>query len=160
MSLLPCFLPTSQFKVLRDGSWQRIDFKRDREKMVEADGSHIRIANPWIQHFRPVCRDEGVVLPTLQGNGASTSKAVPSRGRKALPSGLSTTSKQFPMYHFHVRQRDSLVTNAGSPQLYIVVFWKILLFLLCMHRHTSGTYVFIIPVKSMLTGSCFFIYTS
>lgn len=136
------FLPTSQFKVLRGGFWQKINFERARKQMVKADGSHVLLANPWIQHFRSACRDETVVLPAPQENGSSTRKAVPSRGKKASPCGLATTSKQFPMYHCHLRQRDSLSTNTGSHWLYIVVVWKILLFLLCMQRHTS-THVYV-----------------
>lgn len=102
---------SGQFKVLRGGFWQKINFERARKQMVKADGSHVLLANPWIQHFRSVCRDETVVLPAPQENGSSTRKAVPSRGKKASPCGLATTSKQFPMYHCHLRQRDSLSTN-------------------------------------------------
>lgn len=130
------FFPLPQFKVLRGGFWQRVNFERARKQMSKEGGSHTLLANPWIQHFRSECKDEAAVSPTLQENGASTSKAVPSRGKKALPCGLPTTSKQFPMYHFNLCQRDSVANTAGSPQLNIFVFWNILLFLLCMRRHT------------------------
>ncbi|RVW99995.1 hypothetical protein CK203_024725 [Vitis vinifera] len=88
--------------------------------MVKADGSHVLLANPWIQHFRSACRDETVVLPAPQENGSSTGKQSPLEGKgitlwishhfKAVPHvSLSFAPTRFPQHQYRGRE-NSLVS--------------------------------------------------
>lgn len=132
------FVLSFQFKVFRSGFWQRMNFERARKQMVKADGSPVLLANPWVQHFRSLSRDEAVALPDIERHGASTSKVVSSRGKMPSSCGLATTSKQFPMYHCRLFQPESIGTDEGTPQEYIFVFSEIFSFLHlhpCMHAY-------------------------
>ncbi|XP_045804515.1 cold-regulated protein 27 [Trifolium pratense] len=60
---------TGQFKVLRGGCWQKMNFERENSQMSERDNSqmsrvnqhHDLIANPWIQHYRSSSKQESAI---------------------------------------------------------------------------------------------------
>ncbi|XP_059454040.1 cold-regulated protein 27 isoform X2 [Corylus avellana] len=69
--------PSGQFKVHRNGSWQRINFERAADLQVKKeDESDGFLANPWIQHFRPGCTPDVVAFADVRKNAASTSQAT------------------------------------------------------------------------------------
>nr|GLL48892.1 uncharacterized protein LOC109153119 isoform X1 [Ipomoea trifida] len=44
---------SGQFKVFRDGSWTRIDVKRDEPRLNRKEESGLFLASPWIKRYRP-----------------------------------------------------------------------------------------------------------
>ncbi|KAL0352008.1 UNVERIFIED_CONTAM: Cold-regulated protein 27 [Sesamum calycinum] len=42
---------SGQFKVLRDGCWSKIDFRRDEPKVDQEEESEVPLTNPWIQRY-------------------------------------------------------------------------------------------------------------
>lgn len=61
------YIPSGQFKVLQDGCWSKINFKRDESRMTKAGRSHALPSNPWIRHFKTGSRQQRAARPALQG---------------------------------------------------------------------------------------------
>ncbi|CAI8606308.1 unnamed protein product [Vicia faba] len=55
---------TGQFKVLRGGCWQKMNFERENSQMSRGNSRNDLIANPWIQHYRSSNKQENVVAPS------------------------------------------------------------------------------------------------
>ena len=97
-----------QFKVLRGGSWQKMECVRAENKRHDDLQS-----DPWIRHFRSSRRGQDPGLPFLQENAASTSKAVKQKGKHAVSCGGDSTSRQFLLWN-SLYHRDSVGSNIGS----------------------------------------------
>lgn len=41
-----------QFKVFRDGSWARINFRRETTQAKKVEGPGNILVNPWVQHYK------------------------------------------------------------------------------------------------------------
>ncbi|KAK6939605.1 hypothetical protein RJ641_029136 [Dillenia turbinata] len=98
---------SGQFKVLRGGYWQRINFQRGELQANKADDSLVLLANPWIQHFRPPCRHQVEASLVVPDNPAFKTQSVRSRGKKAISCGGDTRSKKNWVAHSHMCDRDS-----------------------------------------------------
>ncbi|XP_068638698.1 cold-regulated protein 27 isoform X2 [Aristolochia californica] len=61
-------LSSGQFKVLRSGCWEKLNFEKDCSQRDARNGS--LLANPWVQHFRPPSSTTvpEEALPHLQEN--------------------------------------------------------------------------------------------
>ncbi|KAI4316701.1 hypothetical protein L6164_024656 [Bauhinia variegata] len=72
---------SAQFKVLRGGSWKKINFGRNNSEMNRTYERHDLKVNQWIQHFRPSTKH-----PTHEDSSttASTSEVVDLSGRKEI----------------------------------------------------------------------------
>ncbi|CAL5206025.1 unnamed protein product [Lathyrus oleraceus] len=55
---------TGQFKVLRGGCWQKMNFERENPQMSRGNSRNDLIANPWIQHYRSSSKQESAVSPS------------------------------------------------------------------------------------------------
>ncbi|KAL0366187.1 UNVERIFIED_CONTAM: Cold-regulated protein 27 [Sesamum radiatum] len=86
--------PSGQFKVLRDGCWSKIDFKRDEAEVNQEEESGVLLANPWIQHYRRSEKQDNRTYP------ASCSKAP-----------LATTVNQCSVQNFQLWRQDSVGSN-------------------------------------------------
>ncbi|KAL0323065.1 UNVERIFIED_CONTAM: Cold-regulated protein 27 [Sesamum angustifolium] len=86
--------PSGQFKVLRDGCWSKLDFKRDGEEVNQEEESGVLLANPWIQHYRRSEKQDNRTFP------ASCSKAP-----------LATTVNRCSAQNFQLWRQDSVGSN-------------------------------------------------
>ncbi|KAK2995604.1 hypothetical protein RJ640_020240, partial [Escallonia rubra] len=87
-------VPSGQFKVLRDGCWERVNFQKDEPQISKVDASHLLSANPWIRHFRSGCRHQAVTSNALVDEAA-----------------LATTSNQFSVSHSRLCRQDKVGSN-------------------------------------------------
>ncbi|CAK9135312.1 unnamed protein product [Ilex paraguariensis] len=87
-------VPSGQYKVLQDGCWAKINFRRDESQLNKADGPGVLLANPWIRHFRSGCR------PMVK---TSASRKKPA---------LATASNRFPGSQSHLCGHDSIGSSA------------------------------------------------
>lgn len=67
---------SGQFKVLRGGCWQSVNFRKTELQASKADGSQALPTNPWIRHFRSSSKHQAIAPPTLQENAASLSEEI------------------------------------------------------------------------------------
>ncbi|KAG8390012.1 hypothetical protein BUALT_Bualt01G0039000 [Buddleja alternifolia] len=88
--------PSGQFKVLREGYWSKINFRRDEAEVNQEEESGVLIANPWIQHYK--C-SERQPIRKFQTSGAKASS--------------TTTRNQWLTHNFRLWQQDSVGSNAG-----------------------------------------------
>ncbi|XP_059636948.1 cold-regulated protein 27-like [Cornus florida] len=98
-----------QFKVLRSGCWEKINFERQEPRVEKADGSRVLLANPWIRHFRSASRHQVVTSSALQEKAAFEGRAICVKGKMALPSP-SANSEQFHAPHLY--GHDSVGSDA------------------------------------------------
>ncbi|XP_075633786.1 cold-regulated protein 27 [Castanea sativa] len=106
--------PSGQFKVLRGGCWQKVNFNRaDLQLKKAAGGSRSLLANPWIQHFRSSCTTQVVASADVQKNGASKSQALGLAGTNSNSScGRATcNSNQIDACQFHSCHQDLIDDN-------------------------------------------------
>jgi hypothetical protein len=100
----------SQFKVHRNGNWQRINFERAANlQLKKADGSDVFLENPWIQHYRTRCAPHVVASADLRKNGASTSQALDLIGNKA-----ACYSKQIHASDSHLCHHNLVGSDTGG----------------------------------------------
>ncbi|EXC41988.1 hypothetical protein L484_000661 [Morus notabilis] len=96
----------SQFKVLRSGCWQKINFERGESQVVktnEAHGSGL-LANPWILHFRSArSNTQGVECCGTPRHMASINRANDSDRKKSMSRWGASSSK-----HFRVLRHEDL----------------------------------------------------
>ncbi|XWS24237.1 hypothetical protein CRYUN_Cryun28dG0083700 [Craigia yunnanensis] len=62
---------SGQFKVLRGGSWKKINFERPGFQLNKTDDSHCFVASPWIQHFRSGSKSRVLASCSLQDSASS-----------------------------------------------------------------------------------------
>ncbi|KFK31771.1 hypothetical protein AALP_AA6G156600 [Arabis alpina] len=74
-----------QFKVLRDGFWQKMDVKQPEYRFNgrNGGGSHEFLRSPWIKHYKPSPKTH---------NPVSESQVVSSNGKKVISSSSSASS--------------------------------------------------------------------
>ncbi|XP_020231841.1 uncharacterized protein LOC109812314 isoform X2 [Cajanus cajan] len=98
---------SGQFKVLRGGCWQKINFQRDNPQMSRISQCHDLTENPWIQHYRTSSKQRGIVAPSLQESVTTSSKVVDLGQRK----GVSTASGHLHMCESRVCHKDMLCSD-------------------------------------------------
>ncbi|XP_050364900.1 cold-regulated protein 27 isoform X2 [Argentina anserina] len=87
---------SGQFKVLRAGCWQKINFGRGE---AESDCGEL-LANPWILHFRSTSKPKDVESPVVQEQAGAIYEEVDSISKKEITSAPATCLKQ--SNHFNV----------------------------------------------------------
>ncbi|KAI3465352.1 hypothetical protein Pfo_022015 [Paulownia fortunei] len=85
---------SGQFKVLRDGCWAKMDFRRDEPEVGEEEESKVPLSSPWIQHYR------NSKIQTIRKFPASCAKAP-----------LATTENQNPARNCQLWCHDSIGSN-------------------------------------------------
>ncbi|OVA15818.1 hypothetical protein BVC80_1825g63 [Macleaya cordata] len=101
----------TQFKVLRGGSWKKLNFERARPRLDIADETHALTGNQWIQRFSSGGKRREVISPSLQENCAPHSQAGHLRGQKMESCGVATSSKHFSSSHYRLCHHDSVGSN-------------------------------------------------
>ncbi|KAL0438729.1 UNVERIFIED_CONTAM: Cold-regulated protein 27 [Sesamum latifolium] len=86
---------SGQFKVLRDGCWSKIDFRRDEPKVDQEEESKVQLTNPWIQRY-----------------GTSQTEGIRNRPTSCAEAPSATTDTQHAADNFHLRRQGSLGGNA------------------------------------------------
>lgn len=76
-------LLSTQFKVLRRGSWKNINFEPTESRPNLLNDYQALSRNPWIHHFRAARKNKNV---------ACKGQAISSRGRNFLPFGAANNS--------------------------------------------------------------------
>ncbi|KAF8406318.1 hypothetical protein HHK36_008404 [Tetracentron sinense] len=104
-------ISSGQFKVLRHGCWQKINFERAQPRLEIADESKVILKNPWIRHFRSAGKRQNVTSCDLQEYGSVRGEAIQLRVKKTLSCGLATSSKQLSACHPHLCHQDSIGNN-------------------------------------------------
>lgn len=102
-----------QFKVLRRGCWQKINFQRPEPQPNLANGSNRLLTSPWVQHFRSARKPQVVTSPALQESAASKNQAINLSGRKIMFCGTATSSKHFLCNSYSCHQ-DLVDSNTGA----------------------------------------------
>ncbi|XP_004291104.1 PREDICTED: uncharacterized protein LOC101303665 [Fragaria vesca subsp. vesca] len=99
---------SGQFKVLRAGCWQKINFGRGEAEVSKSDGGDL-LANPWILHFRSTCKPKDVESPIVQEQVIC--EEVDSSLKKEITSAPATCLKQFNVSHSHLTHQDMVGGN-------------------------------------------------
>ncbi|XP_062098401.1 cold-regulated protein 27-like [Humulus lupulus] len=102
-----------QFKVLRNGNWQKINYVRTEPRGVNTNEIHnALLSNPWIQHFRSSREAQGAESCSVpQGAAVSASRASDSNSKNATSLWGSSSSKQMAFYHSNLCHKDLLGNN-------------------------------------------------
>lgn len=109
-----------QYKVLRGGCWEKVNFESQKLQTNKGNGPHVLLANPWIQHFRSACREQNVLSCDLQERISYGSLEVRTIQKIALaPADLAANMKQFPLC-----RSDSVGSDIGSSQLYLLPWFQ------------------------------------
>uniref|UniRef100_A0A2C9U0I8 Cold regulated protein 27 n=1 Tax=Manihot esculenta TaxID=3983 RepID=A0A2C9U0I8_MANES len=82
-------VPSGQFKVLQDGCWKKINFRKTDSHVNMANEPHGLLINPWIQHFKSARKPQ----VAFQENATVQSQATNFRRRKEVKSGTATSLK-------------------------------------------------------------------
>ncbi|XP_027333427.1 uncharacterized protein LOC113848217 [Abrus precatorius] len=98
---------SGQFKVLRGGRWQKINFERMNPQMSRINQCHDLTENPWIQHYRTSSKHQSVVAPSLQESVTNTTEVIELGQRKGIPSG----SGHIHLCDSHVYHNDMLCSD-------------------------------------------------
>lgn len=102
---------SGQFKVLRGGSWQKINFERAQPQLDIADETHALPNNQWIQHFRSGDKQREVSSASLKDGCAHSSHATYVREQKMVSCGVTTSSIHFSAGHKRLYHQDSIESN-------------------------------------------------
>ncbi|PSS17251.1 Homeobox protein like [Actinidia chinensis var. chinensis] len=99
------------YKVLRGGWWEKVNFERHKSRLDKAD--RFLLANPWIQHFRPTCRQQIVTPPRLEEKSefGSLEEVCVSRNTELTSAALVTNLKPSPLCHSNSCWYDSVGSN-------------------------------------------------
>ncbi|KAL5777764.1 hypothetical protein ACOSP7_010690 [Xanthoceras sorbifolium] len=97
---------SNQFKVLRGGCWQKINFERPDIQLTKTQDPSGLLASPWIRHFKPSCKS-----PSLPGIATLKSRASNSSGKKAESCGSASSSEHFVACHSHSCNQDLVDSN-------------------------------------------------
>ncbi|RZC54889.1 hypothetical protein C5167_013744 [Papaver somniferum] len=111
---------SGQFKVLRVGSWQKINFERAQPQLEIADETHAFPNNQWIQHFRSGDKQREVSSASLKDGCAPSSHATYLREQKMVSCGVTTI--HFSAGHKRLYHQDSIESNTGSRILRLAVY--------------------------------------
>jgi len=125
-----CFVLISnlfQFKVLRRGGWQKINFRRHESQLSSAKDSRGYLTSPWIQQFTPARKPEGATSPALQ-ECAIQSRGINLKWKKAVLCCPATNSKLSHFGNSFSCHRDFVESNTGALNYVCCVSLKILLF--------------------------------
>ncbi|VVB07583.1 unnamed protein product [Arabis nemorensis] len=100
-----------QFKVLRDGFWQKMNVKQPEYRFNGRNGgSHEFLRSPWIKHYKPSPKTQIPVMD--EGSSDPESKVVSSNGKKGVvisSSGSASSFKQIIREGCsHSRDRDQI----------------------------------------------------
>ncbi|XP_012071657.1 cold-regulated protein 27 [Jatropha curcas] len=95
--------PSGQFKVLRGGCWQKINFQRPDSQANITNEPNGELISPWIQHFRPRRKP--------QESAASHRQATSSSRNEVTSSGKANCSKHSPLCHCYSRNHGLLDSN-------------------------------------------------
>ncbi|KAM5565704.1 hypothetical protein ABKV19_019625 [Rosa sericea] len=124
---------SGQFKVLRGGCWQKINFGRGEAEVNNSDQPcGDLLANPWILHFRSTCKPKDVESPILQEQAAAICEEVDSSLKKEITSAPATCSKQFNVSHSHLMHQDMVGGNTGAFSYILLCFPLIIVGNLCV----------------------------
>ncbi|KAK4428983.1 Cold-regulated protein 27 [Sesamum alatum] len=88
---------SGQFKVLRDGRWSQIDFRRDEPKVDQEEESNVPLTNPWIQRY-----------------GTSQTQGIRNRLASSVEAPSATNDTQYAANNFHLWRQGSLGGNAEA----------------------------------------------
>ncbi|KAG6747717.1 hypothetical protein POTOM_047607 [Populus tomentosa] len=102
--------PSGEFKVLRRGNWQKINFRRPESQISSAKESRGFLTSPWIQHFTSARKPEDVASPTLQ-ECANQSRATISNGKKAMLCCPAISSKHYHLSNSFSSHHDLVDSN-------------------------------------------------
>ncbi|XP_077224892.1 cold-regulated protein 27-like [Tasmannia lanceolata] len=97
---------SGQFKVLRCGFWQKLNFDKAQTQLDTGNESCVISASPWIQHFRSASNGKGVEVTSLdlQENCEETQLGAQNNG--ATTCGLPTSSKKLPAFYSTIHHQD------------------------------------------------------
>ncbi|KAJ6973906.1 cold-regulated protein 27-like isoform X2 [Populus alba x Populus x berolinensis] len=105
--------PSGEFKVLRRGNWQKINFRRPESQISSAKESRGFLTSPWIQHFTSARKPEDVASPPLQ-ECANQSRATISNGKKAMLCCPAISSKHNHLSNSFSCHHDLVDSNTVS----------------------------------------------
>ncbi|CAN6721571.1 unnamed protein product [Malus baccata var. baccata] len=100
---------SGQFKILRGGCWQKINFVRAEAEANKADED--LLANPWVVHFRSAGKPKEFEYPNVQELAASQCEEVDSSRKKEMTGAPATCSKQFHASHSQLRHQELVGGN-------------------------------------------------
>ncbi|XP_068314121.1 cold-regulated protein 27-like isoform X2 [Pyrus communis] len=103
---------SGQFKVLRGGCWQKINFVRAEAEANKADED--LLTNPWFVHFRSAGKPKEFEYPDVQELAASQCEEVDSSRKKEMTGAPATCSKQFHASHSQLRHQELVGGNTGA----------------------------------------------
>ncbi|MCL7024537.1 hypothetical protein MKW94_018841 [Papaver nudicaule] len=101
---------SGQFKVLRGGNWQKINFERAQPQLDIADETRALPKNQWIQHFGSGGKHREVSSASLQDDCAPSSQAH-MREQKMVSCGVTTSSIHFFAGPKRLYHQDSMESN-------------------------------------------------
>lgn len=119
MSVLSCsnthhdcliFFSDFQFVVLRDGCWQKINYKNNDSFLDSTADSHVVLDSPWIRHFTSAGKRRCVRSAGTHELGVPCDEGIRLEGN--LPSGSSRCSGQRSLCH--LRQQDLIGSTTGN----------------------------------------------
>ncbi|KAI3991984.1 hypothetical protein MKX01_014875 [Papaver californicum] len=102
---------SGQFKVLRGGSWKKINFERAQPQLNIADETHALPKNQWIQLFRSGDKQREVSSASLKDDCAPSSHATYVKEQKMVSCGVTTSSIHFSAGHKRICHQDSIESN-------------------------------------------------
>ncbi|KAJ8648147.1 hypothetical protein MRB53_001170 [Persea americana] len=110
--------PSGQFKVLRRGCWEKINFRKARAQLNIGNESHL-LSNPWIKHFMQSSYDQelaDVQSSSPQGSSVLPSEAIYTQRRKCrtMNCRLAMSSDHPSSHHSDKHDQDFDDSNAGS----------------------------------------------
>lgn len=127
-----------QFKVLRGGCWQKLNFERENQQMSKVNPHNDFIASPWIQHYRSSIKQESAVAPS-----PTAQQVVISSQRKKI----SSKAGQLHMYESQVYHENMLCSDTGQSNILISPINQIV-------NYTSIFFVFLNSHTNVFLGSC------
>lgn len=119
MSVLSCsssccgfliFFPDFQFVVLRDGCWQKINYKSNDSFLDSTADSHVVLDSPWICHFTSASKRRCVRSAGTHEHGVPCDEEIHLKGN--VPSGSSRGLEQHSLCH--QRQQDLIGNTTGN----------------------------------------------
>ncbi|KAK0576938.1 hypothetical protein LWI29_025558 [Acer saccharum] len=102
--------PSGQFKVLRSGCWQKINFERPDSQLKKTHPSGF-LSSPWIRHNKSSCKPQTLASPSLPGTAGLKNQAVNSSGKNAVSCGSASSSEHFAACQSHSCNQDLVDSN-------------------------------------------------
>ncbi|KAM7278933.1 hypothetical protein ACFE04_006067 [Oxalis oulophora] len=96
---------SGQFKVLRHGTWQKLNFEKCDSQQNKVDKSHGFLSSPWIRHFKAVGKSHVGVPPNPREGSAKL------RGKKAIYCGVADIRSNFSHFSHSDRYHDDMVSS-------------------------------------------------